>query len=82
MTYHYFLLGDTMPVRVTLNDKAFKLAAEVPDRNKGCLVQDVKYIGRIEESFEVEEITEDEFDKLCTQIYTQRIDPKHLPNLE
>ena len=38
VTYQYFLLGDSVPVRVAFNDEGMKVGAEVPDRNKGVLV--------------------------------------------
>lgn len=61
MTYQYFLLGDSVPVRVAFNEKGLKMGAEVPDRDKGALVQDATYLSRLERSFEVEEITEEQF---------------------
>lgn len=61
MTYEYFLLGESVPVRVTFNDKGMKMGAEVPNREKGQLVQDATYLSRLERSFEVEKITEQQF---------------------
>ena len=61
VTYQYFLLGDSVPVRVAFNDEGMKVGAEVPDRNKGVLVQDATYLSRLEGSFEVEKITGDQF---------------------
>ena len=59
--YQYFLLGESVPVRVAFNDKGMKMGAEVPDREKGELAQDATYLSRLERSFEVEEITEEQF---------------------
>ncbi len=61
MTYEYFLLGESVPVRVAFNDKGMKMGAEVPNREKGELVQDATYLSRLERSFEVEKITEQQF---------------------
>lgn len=61
MTYEYFLLGESVPVRVAFNDKGMKMGAEVPNREKGQLVQDATYLSRLERSFEVEKITEQQF---------------------
>lgn len=61
MTYQYFLLGESVPVRVAFNDKGMKMGAEVPNHEKGELVQDATYLSRLERSFEVEEITEEQF---------------------
>ena len=61
VTYQYFLLGDSVPVRVAFNDKGMKMGAEVPNQDKGELIQDATYLSRLEKSFEVEEITEEQF---------------------
>ena len=61
VTYQYFLLGESVPVRVAFNDKGMKMGAEVPNREKGELVQDATYLSRLERSFEVEKITEEQF---------------------
>ncbi|MEZ5813839.1 MAG: hypothetical protein R3E13_03840 [Alphaproteobacteria bacterium] len=61
VTYEYFLLGESVPVRVAFNDKGMKMGAEVPNREKGQLVQDATYLSRLERSFEVEKITEQQF---------------------
>lgn len=61
MSYQYFLLGDTVPVRVAFNAKGQRMGAEVPNREKGMLVQDATYLSRLATSFEVEEITQEQF---------------------
>ena len=61
MTYQYFLLGDSVPVRVAFNAKGLHMGAEVPSREKGTLIQDATYLSRLANSFEVEEITEEQF---------------------
>lgn len=61
VTYQYFLLGDTVPVRVAFNAKGLRMGAEVPNREKGVLVQDATYLSRLATSFEVEEITQEQF---------------------
>lgn len=61
MTYEYFLLGESVPVRVAFNEKGLKIGAEVPSREKGELVQDVTYLRRLAYSMEVEKITEQQF---------------------
>lgn len=61
MSYQYFLLGDTVPVRVAFNVKGQHMGAEVPNREKGMLVQDATYLSRLATSFEVEEITQEQF---------------------
>lgn len=64
-TYKYYLLGDTLPVRVAFNDKGQKMGAEVPDRERGGLAQKATYLSRLERSWEVEEITEEQFNQRC-----------------
>ena len=59
--YQYFLLGESVPVRVAFNDKGLRKGAEVPNREKGELVQDATYLSRLVYSMEVEEITEEQF---------------------
>lgn len=61
VTYQYFLLGDTVPVRVVFNAKGQRMGAEVPNREKGTLIQDATYLSRLAYSFEVEEITQEQF---------------------
>lgn len=61
VTYQYFLLGDTVPIRVAFNTKGQRMGAEIPNREKGMLVQDATYLSRLEHSFEVEEITQEQF---------------------
>ncbi len=61
MSYQYFLLGDTVPVRVACNAKGQRMGAEVPNREKGMLVQDATYLSRLAASFEVEEIAQEQF---------------------
>ncbi len=72
MTYQYFLLGDTVPVRVAFNANGLKMGAEVPSREKGTLIQDATYLSRLEHSFEVEEITEEQFWQHCERIYARK----------
>ena len=62
MTYRYYWLGDAVPVRITFNDIG-PLEAEIPDRDRGELVRAMTYMSRIQHSMEVDEITEDEFNK-------------------
>lgn len=66
VSYQYFLLGDTVPVRVAFNAKGQRMGAEVPNREKGLLVQDATYLNRLATSFEVEEITQEQF-RACAE---------------
>ena len=69
MTYRYYLLGETVPVRVAFNETGLKIGAEIPSRDKQTLIQDATYLSRLEHSFEVDEITEDQFAARCLTIY-------------
>jgi len=75
MNYKYFLLGDTVPVRVAFNDKGMKMGAEVPDRDRGELVQDATYLSRLANSFEVEEINGETFAQKAQAIIDQGPEP-------
>lgn len=69
MTYRYYLLGDTIPVRVACHETGLKMAADIPSRDKQTLIQDATYLSRLEQSFEVDEITEDQFAARCRAMY-------------
>lgn len=73
LTYKYYLLGETVPVRVVFNEKGLHSGAEVLDREKGKLVPDATYLGRILNSFEVDEITEQEFIKRCDDFLGKKL---------
>ena len=61
--YKYFLLGDTVPIRVSFNEKGWKFDAEIPDPENGGLIHRVTYLSRIEQSFEVDELTREQFEE-------------------
>lgn len=69
MTYRYYLLGNTIPVRVACHETGLKMGAEVPSKEEKALVQDATYLSRLEHSFEVDEITEDQFAARCRSIF-------------
>lgn len=60
--YKYFLLGESVPVRVIYDERGLKYGAETPDRNGGRLVNRTQLLSRLEQSPEVREITRDEFE--------------------
>lgn len=72
-TYKYYLLGDTVPIRVSFNDKGHEMGAQVPNKAKGELVYDGTYLSRIENSYEVEEITAEDFDRRCSEVFSRKI---------
>lgn len=53
-TYKYFLLGNSVPVRVTFNEKGLKIGAEAPDQETGKLRIKNTLMSRLETSPEVE----------------------------
>jgi hypothetical protein len=67
--YRHYLLGRSVPVRVTLSQDNRKMGAEVPDPATGSLRLANTYMSRIAESWEVEEITAQEFARHCAEIY-------------
>lgn len=66
-SHKYYLLGSSVPVRVTLNADGLKIGAEAPDRETGRLVIRNSLLSRLEQSPEVEEIDEDEFNRRCRE---------------
>lgn len=71
-TYKYYLLGNSMPLRVTFNENGLKMGAEAPDQDTGKLGIKNTFMSRIETSPEVEEITKDVFDQHCGQIFSKK----------
>lgn len=65
MSYRYYLLGETLPVRVIFNEAGLKVGAETPDRRTGDLIAQPTLLSRIEQSPEVQEISEAEFQRRC-----------------
>ena len=72
-SFKHYLLGNTVPVRVLYADSdGLKAGAMVPDENQGKLVFTNSYLSRLEQSWEVEEITEEEFERLCEEKYAKK----------
>ena len=67
LTYKYYLLGDSVPVRVAFDEDGLEMGAETPDRDSGQLIIKHTLLSRIAISPEVEEISRDAFDQLCEQ---------------
>jgi len=66
--FNYFLLGERVPVRVSLDEHGLRMGAEVPDREQGRLVIKNTYLSRLDLSLEVEEISEQQFNQRCIEI--------------
>lgn len=66
--YRYFLLGSTVPIRVAYDRNGHKMGADVPDKEAGTLVKRASYLSVAETSPDVEEITQDEFERRCARI--------------
>ena len=72
-SFKHYLLGNSVPVRVLFADSdGLKAGAMVPDASQGKLVFANSYLSRLEQSHEVVEIMEDEFDRLCEEMYTKK----------
>jgi hypothetical protein len=67
--FQYWLLGFELPIRVTLDEFGRKVGAEIPDTKSGRLVFDHTKLSRLEQSHEVEEIDEAEFNRRCRAIF-------------
>lgn len=72
VSYKYFLLGDTVPVRVTFNERGLKMGAETPDPEVKDLKLNMSMLSRLEQSYEVDEIDHGRFDALCNEIYSKK----------
>lgn len=69
-SYEHLLLGQSVPIRVLrTKTRGLKVGAQIPDRRTGRLEFKNTYLSRIEQSPEVEEISESEFDELCRRIF-------------
>lgn len=71
-SYKYYLLGDTLPVRVTYNERGLKLGAEIPDAATGALRIQTTLLSKLETSHEVDEIDLSAFDARCRDVYTKK----------
>lgn len=71
--FKHYLLGDSVPVRVLFAESnGLKAGAMVPESQQGKLVFASNYLSLLEQSHEVEEITEGEFNRLCEEIYAKK----------
>lgn len=68
MNHKYFILGESIPIKVTFNDKGHEIDAEVPDRKTGGLAHKATYLSRLSNSHEVEEISAEAFEIRCQAI--------------
>ena len=64
-SYRYYILGETRPVRIAYDEHGLRMGAETPDRETGELKFEHTLMMRVAESWEVEEIDAETFDKLC-----------------
>ena len=71
--HKYYLLGERVPIRVTLDSRGLKMAAEVPSAQTGLLTIDNRYLSRIDQSPEVEEIEESEFQRRCDNVLQRTV---------
>jgi hypothetical protein len=73
-SYQYFLLGERVPVRVPLDEDGLRMGAESPDPQTGELVIKNTLLSRLDQSPEVEEITQEKFDEICDGLKKNRPD--------
>lgn len=66
--YKYYLLGETVPIRVSFNDAGHMFNAEFPDKAKGSIRSNTAYLTRVCFSDEVAQITEDQFVQLSSHL--------------
>lgn len=66
--YKYYLLGETVPIRVSFNGAGHMFNAEVPDKTQGTIRSNPTYLTRVCFSDEVAQITEDQFLQLSSHL--------------
>jgi len=71
-TYKYYILGDSVPVRVSIDRQGREAGAETPSRETGALVFNHTYLSRLLESPEVEPVDEAEFNRRCEEFYAKK----------
>jgi len=65
ITYQYYILGETRPVRVTFDSDGLIMGAETIDPQTGRLKIGHMLLSRLNRSWEVEEIDQERFEELC-----------------
>lgn len=65
--YKYYVLGDSVPVRVVFNKNGQKMDAEVPDRAMKGMAHKATYLSRLSNSFEVDEVSKEDFEAWCVR---------------
>jgi len=71
-TFKYYLIDDTVPVRVSFDERGLKRGAEVPDAQRGALAIQHTMMSKIETYPWVTEIDRSQFDAACAAIYARR----------
>ncbi|MBH5322239.1 hypothetical protein [Aurantiacibacter sediminis] len=71
MRYEYFLLGNSVPIRVVFNVEGRRIGAEVPSREARELVKDATYLSRLDHSSEVDQIDKDQFERHCERVWSK-----------
>jgi hypothetical protein len=71
-TFKYYLIDDTLPVRVSFDEHGLKRGAEVPDAQHGSLVVRHTMMSKIETYPWITEIDRPQFDAACAAIYARR----------
>lgn len=72
MKYEYYLLGNSVPIRVVFDEEHRRIGAEVPANETRDLSKDATYLSRLDNSFEVEAITLEQFDRHCERVWDAR----------
>lgn len=68
LTYGYFRLGLSNPIRMVYSEKGRKIGAQTIDVETGKFVNDMMLMSRLELSSDAEEIPKEDFDKLVEDL--------------
>jgi len=72
VTYKYYILGGSRPVRVKLSCRGFEIGAETIDRTTGRFKRDHTLLSRLDLSWEVEEVDKERFEEFCKEFLQKK----------
>lgn len=61
MSYKYYVLGDTTPIRVAFNEAGHRISAEIPEKTGPDFKLDMTYLSKTVHSDDAEEVDEPTF---------------------
>jgi len=71
-SYRYYVIGQSNPVRIALDNDGLTIRVESLNHGTGQLQRSPELLRRIEQSWEVREITRGRFEALCTALMQKK----------